>query len=97
MTASVSQVFMKIYYTGNRQMCFLFASLFLIPPVIAQDYQRKLDWELKAKTFTLGEKAITQPTFSGAVHFQEFGLLPFYTERISLNVAGFFLKGKIEI
>ena len=88
MTALAYQVFMNNNYRLNKWMCFLLASCFCASSALAQDYQRILEWLPKAKTFTLGEKTITQPTFTNAAHAEEFGLLPFYSEEIPLNVAG---------
>jgi hypothetical protein len=79
---------MKRIYKLNRWIWFI--PLCTLSPywVQGQNYQRKLNWQPKAKTFTLAEKTITQPTFSNAIHSEQFGLLPFYTEIIPLNISG---------
>lgn len=55
----------------------------------AQDYSKKLDWQLQSKSFaTINNKIILQPTFTGAAHLEQFGLLPFYVENIPLYASG---------
>lgn len=55
----------------------------------AQDYTRKLDWQEKAKSlYTIEEKTIIQPTFTNAVHDEQFGLLPVFKEIIPINIQG---------
>lgn len=88
MTALAYQVFMKRNYRLYKWLCFPIASFLCFSLATAQDYQRKLEWQSKPKTFTLGEITINQPTFKNAAHSEPFGLLPFYSETIPLNVGG---------
>ena len=67
----------------------LLAVMFYAFNLCAQDYARKLDWQEKAKSlYTIEEKTIIQPTFTNAVHDEQFGLLPVYKENIPINVQG---------
>lgn len=55
----------------------------------AQDFQRRLEWQENAKSIhTIEAKTIVQPTFTNAVHDEQFGLLPVYKENIPVNVEG---------
>lgn len=65
--------------------------LFMLPAmlVVAQSYERRLEWQDKNKTFsTIDGKTIIQPTFSKAAHADQYGLLPLYSELIPLTVSG---------
>jgi hypothetical protein len=55
----------------------------------AQDYARRLTWSAIPKTMVVvGDKKITQPTFTNAAHLQQYGMLPVYNEIIPLSTAG---------
>ena len=55
----------------------------------AQEYARRITWSTTPKTMTIiGDKKITQPTFSKAAHLSKYGMLPVYEEIIPLNIAG---------
>ncbi len=79
--------FKNIFSYSN---CFLLAALiFLCGNLNAQDYQRKLEWHENAKSiYTIEGKTIIQPTFTNAVHEEQFGLLPVYKENIPISVQG---------
>jgi hypothetical protein len=67
---------------------FLFLSLVALQS-IAQDYARKLDWQIKPRIIsTIDGKQISQPTFTNAGHSEEKNMLAVYVERIPASVAG---------
>lgn len=64
----------------------LLCSAQLIP---AQDYYKKLEWQTQPRSFaTYEDKTIKQTTFTNALHLEQFGLLPFYSEIIPLSAPG---------
>lgn len=51
-----------------------------------QDYQRKINWQAKPKTFhTIRGETITQPAFSNAAYLEQKDLLPLYQENIPVG------------
>jgi hypothetical protein len=88
MTALVYRVFIKRISDVYKYAGFISSLVLVGYFASAQDYPRKLDWQTKPKVFSLAEKTISQPTFTNAAHRDQYGLLPCYTERIPLSLAG---------
>ena len=68
--------FMKKKPANTKFLTFV---LFMLPAlaVVAQSYERRLEWQDKNKTFsTIDGKTIVPPTFSKAAHADQYGLLP---------------------
>ncbi len=87
----------RLFYHGSMRSISVLrrGSVFLILLLIggssafARDFARKIDWLPKAKTFhTLDGKDITQPTFTNAAPYEQYNLLPVYSERIPVAVSG---------
>ena len=88
MIESAYPFFMKKTYC-NYKLTVLFAFALLSFSASAQTYDRKIDWQPKAKTFsTIDGKTIVQPTFTKAAHLDQFDLLPFYIEIIPIAATG---------
>ncbi len=89
MTASVYQVFMKRISRHRLQNIAFLLFMLLSTGAMTQDFQRKIEWQEKAKfILTITGTSITQPTFTNALHSENFGLLPAYTENIPLSASG---------
>ena len=75
--------------SSNPKSPLLFLVMSFAFSLQAQDFQRKLEWQENAKSIhTIEAKTIVQPTFTNAVHDEQFGLLPVYKENIPLDVQG---------
>ncbi|MDB5281578.1 MAG: hypothetical protein JWO06_653, partial [Bacteroidota bacterium] len=73
----------------NIAGCVLLISWFSASNLHAADYQRKIEWNPKAKSFSvLDGKTVTQPTFTNARHLEKFDLLPAYTETFPVTATG---------
>ncbi len=81
MIESVTPVFKKKFSGFNTLSFLVFVSIAGVLPVQAQEYARKINWSTTPKTMhVVGDKKIIQPTFKGAAHVQNYGMLPQYIE-----------------
>ncbi len=89
MIESAYSLFMEKNSATKKLSVLLTAAMLLSMAAGAQSYERKLDWQAGVKAFyTIDQKTIKQPTFTGAGHSDQLGLLPVYTESLPLQVSG---------